>query len=125
VYVIYITKQHEFSNPDPVNSKPASRLGNRPITKLCSKAAAKENILLPKPPCLDIFSQAISFRGLIMSARFQEAVLLRLPTGLREAIDRAADAEHSKRTDFIRRAIVERLRKDGRARASQAAEARV
>jgi hypothetical protein len=40
-----------------------------------------------------------------MSARFQEAVLLRLPTGLREAIDRAADAEHSKRTDFIRRAL--------------------
>ena len=53
-----------------------------------------------------------------MSARFQEAVLLRLSTGLREAIDRAADAEHSKRTDFIRRAIVERLRKDSRARAS-------
>jgi len=46
-----------------------------------------------------------------MGTRFQDAVLLKLPAGLREAIDRAADAECTKRTDFIRRAIVERLRK--------------
>ena len=47
-----------------------------------------------------------------MGTRYQEAVLLKLPTGLREAIDRAADAVYTKRTDFIRRAIVERLSRD-------------
>jgi hypothetical protein len=89
------------------------------------KQSETGKLLFSNPPCLDIYSHAISFRELIMGGRFQEAVLLRLPTGLREAIDRAADAEHSKRTDFIRRAIVERLHKDSRARASEAAEARV
>jgi hypothetical protein len=83
------------------------------------KVLRTRNLFFSNPRCLDIVPALTPmYSRLTMSARFQEAVLLRLPTRLREAIDRAADAEHSKRTDFIRRAIVERLRKDNRARAS-------
>jgi uncharacterized protein (DUF1778 family) len=58
-----------------------------------------------------------------MSERFPETMLLRLSTGLREAIERAAVAEHTKPTDYIRRALLERVRKDCRRSADD--EARV